>query len=131
MKSSPEEMFSEQPFITFVQQVINRSKAFGCALNFQEWRYGQEEQIWEGLFGCRLSWGVSLIAAERTSFLLQPDGAMAFAASTSQEREGGGVPRRGIEIQMHREGLVRSRHLQKPPVRYKMKYHVPLRQSKK
>lgn len=90
MKSSPEEMFSEQPFITFVQQVINRSKAFGCALNFQEWRYGQEEQIWEGLFGCRLSWGVSLIAAERTSFLLQPDGAMAFAASTSQEREGGG-----------------------------------------
>lgn len=89
MKSSPEEMFSEQPFITFVQQVINRSKAFGCALNFQEWRYSQEEQIWEGVFRCRLSWDVSLIAAERTSFLLQPDGAMAFAASTSQEREGG------------------------------------------
>lgn len=43
----------------------------------------------------------------------------------------GGLPRRGIEIQMHREGLVRSRHLQKPTVRYKMKYPAPLWQSKK
>lgn len=90
MRSSPEEMFSKQPFITFVQEAINRSMASGCALNFQEWRYGQEEQIQEGLFRCRLrSWDISLIAAERTSFLLQPDGAMTFVASTSRKREGG------------------------------------------
>lgn len=80
MRSSTEEMFSEQPFV----QVINRSKAFGCALIFQEWRYSWEEQLWEGLLRCRVrSWGISLIAAERIISLLQPDGAMAFAVSTS------------------------------------------------
>jgi len=90
MRSSTEEMFSEQPFVVLVQQVMNRSMIFGCALNFQEWRYVWEEQIREGLFRCSMKgWGISLIAAERTIFLLQPDGAMAFAVSTSQEREGG------------------------------------------
>lgn len=79
--------------------------SFGCALCFQERRCIWEEQIQEGLFRCRVrSCGINLVAAERTIFLLQPDGAMASAASVSQEQEGG-LPRRGIEIQMHREGL--------------------------
>lgn len=105
MRSSTEEMFSEQPFIMFVQQVINRSTACGCALSFQERRCGQEERIREALFRCRVrSWGISLTAAERTVFLLQPDGAMAFAASTSQEGWGA-LPGRGIEIHIHKAGL--------------------------
>lgn len=88
MRSSPEETFSEQPFIMFVQPVINRSMPFGSASNFQEWRYSWEEQIREGLFRCRLSWGVNLSAAERTGFLLQPDGAMAFAAPLLRKEKG-------------------------------------------
>lgn len=44
----------------------------------------------EGLFRFWVrSWSTSLIAAERTISLLQPDGAVALAASTSLEREGG------------------------------------------
>lgn len=72
----------------FVQQVINRSMPFGSALNFQERRHSWEEQIREGLFRCRLSWGVNPSAAERTGFLLQPEGAMAFAALLLRREKG-------------------------------------------
>lgn len=59
---------------------------FGHFLHFQEWRCIWEEQIQESLFRCRVrSFGINLVAAEITFFLLQPDGAMAFAASISQE----------------------------------------------